>query len=992
MDIRNIPSDGEDINQIAYYYQVAQADETAYPDLRNQSISNLVDEGSNMSNSNNHAIAFTLEEETEERAKRGNVNLNAETSEFNLRTISNIENSTTSVSLPQTSTNSISLLDFPRQLFAEARQILNENQASSQNQEWILSLKSLLAEHEDAVTSSDLESDVELSDSVISVGALGLENLPLDILWIISNDLTGRDIVALSQTNQQIRNIIKSIVDTKDENGQPEYKGISQKVIRSQLDMYRLLLNCLYGHDIIRAFCRNQNNPTINISHLLPSAIMELFQREWIQEWKKEYAFIRNNWLKRLKGCNLNNLRLDEFTDKQQKDIRYSWDFIWERLNEFLNTPLNLFQYILFIVEWKNIVDLKEKKSIFICASSAGCLRPIKLFINNPESRDLVLGHSSSALIDAIKQALRTGHFKVVEYILDYLSKNLDYQEIWKVLNKKYDFKKLISLLKKIKLECVGVNQELQELIKLVQRGELNEESLAIVLYFAANHGYYKIILTLIKSKVNLEWNTALGLAAAAGHVPVVEILIQKLGIDVNALIGNTGRTALMLAAQNGCVQVVQSLLTIPSVNVNARSGNEVNWTALIYAAERGHSEVVHTLLKSPKIDVNAEAFDDRGDNCGNAFMLAALSGQAEVVRVLLASPEIRINANIEGNTALMAAAKKGHADVVKILLEAGSNVNDINNQEGNTALIFAAKKGYTDVVKILIEAGSNVNVADKYDKTALMAAAEHGHTEIVKILLEAGSNVSSGHNGGRTALIYAAGSYADAEVVQEIIQLLIEAGSNVNAGHNISRTALIAAAERGCAKVVQLLLELGSIVNAATDWGETALIAATKEGRAEVVKILLQAGSNVNAADEKGRTALIFAADENHPEIVRILLKAGGNVNIADENGETALMKAVGFFKAKEKRAEVVQLLLTVPGININAVNNPAKNNLNKFFCRHGNTALMNAVLGENTDIVRILLQYGADFAIKNRYGETALDLCKNNQIILDLFKSQSK
>ncbi|KAF8419515.1 ankyrin repeat protein, partial [Tirmania nivea] len=53
---------------------------------------------------------------------------------------------------------------------------------------------------------------------------------------------------------------------------------------------------------------------------------------------------------------------------------------------------------------------------------------------------------------------------------------------------------------------------------------------------------------------------TALGWAAANGHIEVVQLLLEK-GANIEAPIGNTGITALYIAAQNRCEHIVKLLL-----------------------------------------------------------------------------------------------------------------------------------------------------------------------------------------------------------------------------------------------------------------------------------------------------------------------------------------------------------------------------------------------------------------------------------------------
>ena len=74
-------------------------------------------------------------------------------------------------------------------------------------------------------------------------------------------------------------------------------------------------------------------------------------------------------------------------------------------------------------------------------------------------------------------------------------------------------------------------------------------------------------------------------------------------------------------------------------------------------------------------------------------------------------------------------------------LIEAGSNVNEYF-LSGSTALIEFSRIGSTRVVKVLLEAGANVNTVNDFGERAWDAA--DGHVEIIALLERAGASVSA--------------------------------------------------------------------------------------------------------------------------------------------------------------------------------------------------------------------------------------------------------
>ncbi len=66
----------------------------------------------------------------------------------------------------------------------------------------------------------------------------------------------------------------------------------------------------------------------------------------------------------------------------------------------------------------------------------------------------------------------------------------------------------------------------------------------------------------------------------------------------------------------------------------------------------------------------------------------------------------------------------------MKLLINAGINLNQVNNY-GDSALIIAASEGHKEICELLINNGINVNHINNEGKTALDYAIENGHNEI---------------------------------------------------------------------------------------------------------------------------------------------------------------------------------------------------------------------------------------------------------------------
>lgn len=150
-----------------------------------------------------------------------------------------------------------------------------------------------------------------------------------------------------------------------------------------------------------------------------------------------------------------------------------------------------------------------------------------------------------------------------------------------------------------------------------------------------------------------------------------------------------------------------------------------------------------------------------------------------------------------------------------------------------------------------------------------------------------------------------------------------------------------------------------------------------------KTVKILIKAGADVNMFDiHYHYNPLIRASERGHLKMVEILLKNGADVNVVDCDGNSALYEA-----SCRGHPEIVKLLLEF-GARIDQQ------------CIYGNnhTALMSASEGPTSnalDVVKLLLEKGANTEIRAKGGETALHLacgCGNTDIIKELLKFNAK
>ena len=169
----------------------------------------------------------------------------------------------------------------------------------------------------------------------------------------------------------------------------------------------------------------------------------------------------------------------------------------------------------------------------------------------------------------------------------------------------------------------------------------------------------------------------------------------------------------------------------------------------------------------------------------------------------------------------------------------------------------------------------------------------------------------------------------------------------------NEAKRLLFQSCKNGSATTVQHLLtqhsDLRAQINSLTDDdGNTFLIIASENGHTGIVKLLLECGANIDHRNSRGWTALLKASKKGDSklETIELLLKHGAQVDLQNDDGESALMVA-----AQNSQAKLATKLVQEYGASVG---------LKQEQCSW--TALMEASESGSINIVKLLIEYGAD------------------------------
>jgi len=416
---------------------------------------------------------------------------------------------------------------------------------------------------------------------------------------------------------------------------------------------------------------------------------------------------------------------------------------------------------------------------------------------------------------------------------------------------------------------------------------------------------------------------------------------------------------------------------------------NEFGSTPIAEAAQLGDARMVKMLLEAGAEPEGANADGQ------TALMLAIKTGELPVVKMLInAGANVNRIEDFRKQTPLMwaAAAPRNAGEMVKILLSKGADVkpralytdwpSQITSEPraqyrpvgGLTALLYAARDGCYDCIEALVGAGADVNVPTPEGVTALMLALDNEHNDTAKLLLDHGANPNVWDWWGRTALYIVIDRRETARAPAR--------GSGLREARSGPASAVPVAA-RGTSHPPVSSMEIISM-----------LLAADVDPDPELNMHRPSRGGNSGRFGDPllstGCTPLLRATMGNDMEVVQALLAKGASPNINDM-GMTAFLVSAGAASSRgggglagpaPANAANIPLmdLLLQHGAYVNAqvtgTNTYSMRIARAPSTNEGMTALHIAAQSGRADLVRYLLDKGANPEIVDSNGHKPIDL----------------
>jgi len=379
----------------------------------------------------------------------------------------------------------------------------------------------------------------------------------------------------------------------------------------------------------------------------------------------------------------------------------------------------------------------------------------------------------------------------------------------------------------------------------------------------------------------------------------------------------------------------------VNSTTIQAKDG--LGNTMLHYAAEWGFNNAISLIIRS---GIPVDTPNATGQT---PLFYAVKSDSPSTIKVFIDNNAILNTRDTQGNSVLHAAVRWNAIISATFLLSSGIDI-DGNSLNGNTALHDAVILGMSEIETLLIRNKANLEVRNMDGNTPLMEAVRGGLIPSIEKLAQNGADPSTRNTRGDTPLHIAVGMER-----MDLVNILLRTGVSIHARNTRNRTPFQVSLSISSRMVSTLVSD--NRINIPDDFGNSALHVALQE-RADdlIIRAIINQGARINTVDSNGKTPLRLAVDMEMFQAAKIIADAGADpFQTAVDNKSPA---EIAFTKGEE----CIRALFS--GRAINARDSS------------GNTVLHLAARYGTPNLVSVLLEMGANRAIRNVASESPNDI----------------
>lgn len=397
-----------------------------------------------------------------------------------------------------------------------------------------------------------------------------------------------------------------------------------------------------------------------------------------------------------------------------------------------------------------------------------------------------------------------------------------------------------------------------------------------------------------------------------------------------------------------------------------------------------------------------------------------------------------------DGRNYLMWAAYKANVPLMKRLIELGSRT-DILDNHGYNYLTFPAVAGVTDpeVYDLILQSDIDIKSTNRKGADALLLLSGHlKDDKMIKYFEDKGLSIRSTDDDGNNAFMYAAGrgnvdmmdyykslglaynfknDKGENAIIMasrggrgvknglEVFSYLEDLGIATNIRSKSNNTPLhgFSVVSQKDTNLINYFLNHGVDFYEVNEDGRTFFLNTVARRNYDLAKHYLPKVTNINHQDSKGYSALTYALRSKSGEMVDLLLNKGADLNVRDAKGNDLAYHLFDSYRSEKDNEFFENYILELESNGINfsrkqgegstilhvAVEKGIPHLIKKALTLGIDVNVKNgedltplhiaAMRANDSSILKLLLQHGADRSITTSLDETVYDLAKENELL---------
>ncbi len=338
-----------------------------------------------------------------------------------------------------------------------------------------------------------------------------------------------------------------------------------------------------------------------------------------------------------------------------------------------------------------------------------------------------------------------------------------------------------------------------------------------------------------------------------------------------------------------------------------------------------------------------------------------------------------------------------------------GADVTREKNHDGANAMhLLAPFMQNVTMIDYFVSKGISLESIDDSGNGIFNYAVRRGNIDLLEMLIALKVPYQSTNSEGGNSMIFASQGTRGHTNSLELFQYLEKKGIDPNVSTESGTNPLHALAYKSeDMEVLKYLIGKGVKVDQQDAQGSTPIINAAYQNNLAYLSFMVEYSDDINVVNKKGLSAFMAAIQYNSPEVVSFLIQKGADVSLRDKDNNNSVYYLIESFDVKKEEQFKKKLeLLIDSGFNLTSTSGKG-NNLYHLAVQKNNTQLLDilhaikvslnvkndegytalhiaAMQAEDDQVLKYLIEKGADKTTTTNFQETAYDLAKENEILI--------